>query len=132
VDGKWDLGILANLEAGPMRPTHLCQLINEQVRETGHVLDRTVLIATLKRMTEDGLVEHREVARFPRATMYSLTPEAYEMLAAFDGLDAWYEARRRWWQQQTEAVMHGHRLLFLRRSLWRARPAKRPPKPVAG
>jgi hypothetical protein len=31
VDGKWDLGILANLEAGPIRPTQLCRMINDEV-----------------------------------------------------------------------------------------------------
>jgi DNA-binding HxlR family transcriptional regulator len=65
VDGKWDLGILANLEAGPMRPTDLCEVINDEVRETGHVLDPAVLTNTLRRMIDDGLIEHRELSRFP-------------------------------------------------------------------
>jgi DNA-binding HxlR family transcriptional regulator len=34
IDGKWDLGILANLEAGPMRPADLCRTINDQVQGT--------------------------------------------------------------------------------------------------
>ena len=106
VDGRWDLGVLANLESGPMQPTHLCKVINDQVRGTGRVLDRAVLTNTLKRMIEDGLVEHHEVSRFPRTSLYSLTPYAYEMLAILEGIDAWYAVRRRYWQRRTDDVMH--------------------------
>lgn len=113
VDGKWDLGILANLEAGPLRPTQLCEAINDQVRDTGHILDLTVLTNTLKRMVDDGLVDHREVAKFPRTTLYSLTPQAYEVLAVLEGLDAWYAARRRYWRLQADEVMHRGRLRLL-------------------
>jgi DNA-binding HxlR family transcriptional regulator len=106
VDGKWDLGILANLEAGPMRPTDLCDVINDEIRETGHVLDLAVLTNTLRRMIEDGLIEHREVSRFPRTTLYWLTPHAYEMVAILKGIDAWYAARRQHWQRRTDEIMH--------------------------
>jgi DNA-binding HxlR family transcriptional regulator len=106
VDGKWDLGILANLESGPMRPTHLCRVINDQVGGTGHVLDPAVLTNTLTRMIEDGLVEHREVSRFPRTTLYSLTPHAYDVVAVLKGVDAWYAARRWYWQRRADEVMH--------------------------
>lgn len=115
VDGKWDLGVLANLEAGPMRPAQLCRVINEEVRETGHTLDPAVLSGTLKRMIEDGLVEHREISRFPRTTLYSLTPHAYEIVALLKGIDAWYAARRQYWQRRTDQVMHGRSPWFLSR-----------------
>lgn len=71
-----------------------------------------MLTSTLKRMVADGLVEHREVSRFPRTTLYSLTPHAYEVVALLNGIDAWYAARRRYWQRRTDEVMRGpHRLL---------------------
>jgi DNA-binding HxlR family transcriptional regulator len=113
IDGKWDLGILANLEAGPMRPTELCKVINQQVRETGHVLDRAVLTNTLKRLIDDDLIEYREIAGFPRTTLYSLTAHAYDVIAVLNGIDAWYAARRRYWRRRTDEVMHHgpHRLL---------------------
>jgi DNA-binding HxlR family transcriptional regulator len=63
-------------------------MINEEVRETGHVLDPGVLSSTLKRMVEDGLVEHREISRFPRTALYSLTPHAYEVVALLKGTSA--------------------------------------------
>lgn len=107
VDGKWDLGVLANLEDGPKQPTRLCAAINEQIRDTGHVLDPKVLNSTLQRMAEHGLVEHRQLASFPRSTLYSLTPQAYDMIAFLDGMDAWYDARRRYWRTRSEDVMHG-------------------------
>ena len=113
-DGKWDLGILANLEAGPMRPAELCRVINDEVRGTGHVLDPGVLASTLKRLIDDGLVEHRDVASFPRTALYSLTPDAYDLVAVLNGVDAWYAARRRYWQQRTDAIMH-RRVPMLRR-----------------
>jgi DNA-binding HxlR family transcriptional regulator len=75
------------------------------------------LTITLKRMIEDGLVDHREVSRFPRTTLYSLTPQAYEVLAALEGVDAWYAARRRYWQQRTDEVMQRGPLRLLSRSI---------------
>jgi len=117
VDGKWDLGILANLEAGPMRPTDLCEVINDEVRETGHFLDPAVLTNTLRRMIDDGLIEHREVSRFPRASLYSLTPYAYEVVAILNGVDAWYAARRWHWQRRTNQIMHRGPQRLLRRPI---------------
>jgi DNA-binding HxlR family transcriptional regulator len=66
-------------------------------------------------MIDDGLVEHQDVASFPRTALYSLTPHAYDMVAILNGIDAWYAARRQYWQRRTDAIMHsGHRHLLRR------------------
>jgi DNA-binding HxlR family transcriptional regulator len=103
VDGRWDLGILTNLEPGPMRPKDLCKAINEQARDTGHALAPAVLNETLKTMRKEGLVVRHASAGFPPAVRYSLTVWAYDVMASMAsmaGVDAWYVARRRYWQER--------------------------------
>src|SRR6266540_3758958 len=87
VDGRWDLGILANLEPGAMRPKDLYKAINEQARDTGHVLSHAFLNETLKEMRREGLVVRHAIAGFPPAVKYSLTPWAYDVMASMGGLD---------------------------------------------
>jgi len=89
---RWDLAILANLEAGIDRPADLLQVINGQAG-TGRQLSPQVLSGRLRRLEEAGYVGYAETSRIPRRRRYWLRPRGRRLLDALSVLDAWYEAQ---------------------------------------
>jgi len=87
IRGKWDLAVLMNLERGVERPGDLIDVINEQAEEQ---ISWKVLIQTLRRLEDEGYVNHREVSRLPRVTRYWLRPTGRRVISALARLDAWY------------------------------------------
>lgn len=86
---RWDLAILANLEAGPVRPADLLREVNAQAGIRPPLTSK-VLHDTLRRLIDEGYVRRREVARFPREVLYELTGTARRLLAELDLLAARY------------------------------------------
>jgi DNA-binding HxlR family transcriptional regulator len=89
---RWDLAILATLEAGIDRPADLLQVINGQAG-TGPQLSPQVLSGRLRRLEEAGYVGYAEISRIPRRRKYWLQPRGRQLLDALSLLDAWYETQ---------------------------------------
>jgi DNA-binding HxlR family transcriptional regulator len=89
VRGRWDLAVLGNLAKGVERPGELIEAINTQTRE--HQLSWKVLTETLRRLEDEGYVEHQEISRLPRVTKYWLTPDGHRLVKALCLLEAWYQ-----------------------------------------
>jgi DNA-binding HxlR family transcriptional regulator len=87
------VAILASLANGVSRPGDLVTAINAQA---DHELTLKVLIESLRRLEESGLVRRQELSRRPRRTHYWLTAFGYMLLKELDRLDAWYEASERY------------------------------------
>jgi DNA-binding HxlR family transcriptional regulator len=88
VNGAWALPILRALASGTSRPGEILRAINAD-REPGSLLSQKVMLETLGRMIEDGLVHRAEVQRtVPRETHYSLTPRGHAILTALSKLGA--------------------------------------------
>lgn len=86
VCGKWVLAILVNLQRGAERPGDLIEEINAQGREK---ISWKVLIQTLRRLEEEGYVDHRQVSKLPRVTRYWLRPAGRRLIGALERLDTW-------------------------------------------
>jgi DNA-binding HxlR family transcriptional regulator len=89
VRGRWDLAVLGNLAEGVERPGALIDAINTQTQE--HQLSWKVLTETLRRLEDEGYVEHQEISRLPRVTKYWLTPDGHRLVKALCLLEAWYQ-----------------------------------------
>jgi DNA-binding HxlR family transcriptional regulator len=88
VNGVWALPVLRALASGASRPGEILRVINAD-REPGSLLSLKVLLETLGRMTDDGLVHRVEVQRtVPRETHYWPTPRGHETLTDLSKLGA--------------------------------------------
>ncbi len=93
IRGVWDAAILASLASGISRPADLITAINAQADRK---LTHKVLIESLRRMEESGLVRRQELSRRPRRTCYWPTAFGYMLLRELDKLDSWYAATERY------------------------------------
>ena len=78
VNGRWTFPILRHLASGESRPTDLLTAINTSI--TGGRLSRKVLLETLQRMNQSGMIRRQEISRRPRETHYWLTETGHEIL----------------------------------------------------
>jgi len=77
-NGTWAVPVLLTLASGVSRPGDLLRAINAR---SGDNLSSKVLLETLGRMAENGLVSRMEVAKaVPRETHYWPTHEGHELL----------------------------------------------------
>jgi DNA-binding HxlR family transcriptional regulator len=88
VNGAWALPILRALASGTSRPGEILRAVNAG-RAPGGLLSPRVMLATLGRMAQDGLVRRVEVTRtVPRQTHYWPTPRGHAMLTDLGRLGA--------------------------------------------
>jgi diguanylate cyclase (GGDEF)-like protein len=84
--GEWVPAILAALADGPRHFTEILSTIQATTvgqPDSGRWLHDSILGRTLRRMEDKKLVtRHEESARFPKSTVYELTPRAAALLSA--------------------------------------------------
>jgi DNA-binding HxlR family transcriptional regulator len=78
VNGRWTFPILRHLASGESRPADLLTAINASA--PGGRLSRKVLLETLRRMSQSGMIRRQEISRRPRETHYWLTETGHEIL----------------------------------------------------
>lgn len=82
VSGKWAIPVLAALAGGPRRHADLR-------RQLGVVVSDKVLVETLRRMTDAGLIaRHTQPGPAP-VTEYRLTPAGRALLAPLAAMAVW-------------------------------------------
>lgn len=86
IAGKWGIGIVLAVSAGPIRFTEL----ERQV--VG--ISRRMLTLNLRRLERDGLLCRTVFPTVPPRVEYELTPVARELVESFQGLTAWVERHR--------------------------------------
>jgi DNA-binding HxlR family transcriptional regulator len=97
--GRWVVAVLAELAVGPLHFTELLHEINAVDRQFGRrtherPLSNVVLVRTLERMQEDGLlVRHRDPSPHP-SVQYELTAHGQALLAALRPLAKWGQEHR--------------------------------------
>ena len=93
-NGTWAVPVLLTLASGVSRPNDLLRAINARSRDS---LGLKILLETLGRMTDNGLVNRMEVPRaVPRETHYWPTHEGHELLNKLSRLIAPAAAPARW------------------------------------
>ncbi|WP_051772751.1 diguanylate cyclase [Saccharothrix sp. NRRL B-16314] len=84
--GEWVPAILAALADGPRHFTEILSTIHDTTLgqpDSDRWLHDSILGRTLRRMEDKNLVtRHEEPARFPKSTVYELTPRAATLLSA--------------------------------------------------
>jgi DNA-binding HxlR family transcriptional regulator len=85
VSGRWALPLMRALNTGVSRQTVLLETINAR-RPANSQLSRQILIATMTRLQEAGMVRRQTVRGRPRETHYYLTPVGSEILVEISKL----------------------------------------------
>jgi DNA-binding HxlR family transcriptional regulator len=100
LNGEWIPDILLALSTKPLRYTDLLDsirsspVIDARTHRGRHVQPR-ILLNTLRRMEDDGLVlRHEEAAGLDRTVRYELTPAAQELLGALTSTVTWCERHK--------------------------------------
>ncbi|MGC0422691.1 winged helix-turn-helix transcriptional regulator [Embleya sp. AB8] len=83
VAGKWSIGILVSVAAGPIRFTELERAVPG--------ISRRVLTLNLRRLERDGLLTRTVYPTVPPRVEYTLTDVARELTASLAGLVRWAE-----------------------------------------
>jgi DNA-binding HxlR family transcriptional regulator len=100
LNGEWIPDILLALSAGPLRYTELLESIRSSPvvdarTHRGRYVQPRILLNTLRRMEDDGLVLRREeAAGLDRSVSYELTPAAQELLGALMSTVTWCERHK--------------------------------------
>ncbi len=99
---RWSFSVIASLRNGPMRPTELALVINEDVDRDRHITGRRhlsdkVLWGTLRRLSTDGVIEHEgRGPGFASAAHCSLTDSGHDLLVALAPLGVWAVRHEEW------------------------------------
>jgi len=100
LNGEWIPDILLALSAEPLRYTELLDsirsspVVDSRTRRDRHIQPR-ILLNTLRRMEDDGLVlRHEEATGLDRSVRYELTPAAQELLGALMSTVTWCERHK--------------------------------------
>lgn len=100
LNGEWIPDILLALSTGPLRYTELLDsirsspVIDARTHRGRHVQPR-ILLNTLRRMEDDGLVlRHEDAVGLDRSVTYELTPAAQELLGALTSTVTWCERHK--------------------------------------
>jgi DNA-binding HxlR family transcriptional regulator len=89
IGGRWDLAILAMLAARESRrPSDLREAVNAQAGSAR--LSWKVMAERLRHLEDAGYVGRREISKYPRQTLYWITPWARCLLSRLDALGAWH------------------------------------------
>jgi DNA-binding HxlR family transcriptional regulator len=86
LSSKWSVAILDELSGGTRR-------FNELLRNIDGI-SRRMLVATLRRLESDGLIERRVYPDVPVRVEYDLTPAGADLLTALAPLAGWGLAHR--------------------------------------
>ncbi|MCI3928836.1 winged helix-turn-helix transcriptional regulator [Streptomyces sp. AN091965] len=92
---RWSFSVIAALRNGPLRPTELALVINDDVDGSRHITGRRhlsdkVLWGTLRRLSTDGVVDHEgRGPGFASAARCSLSESGHDLLVALAPLGRW-------------------------------------------
>lgn len=84
VGDKWSLLVVANLQHGPRRYSHLQQVLPG--------ISQRMLTLALRQLGEDGLIVRESYGEVPPRVEYSLTPLGESFLDAATSLVEWISA----------------------------------------
>ncbi|MFF9897718.1 winged helix-turn-helix transcriptional regulator [Streptomyces longispororuber] len=92
---RWSFAVISGLRHGPLRPTGLAAVINENAERNRHItghrnVSDKVLWGTLHRLSVDGVVAHEGRGReFASTARCSLTDSGHDLLAALAPMGYW-------------------------------------------
>ncbi|EWM15262.1 helix-turn-helix domain-containing protein [Kutzneria sp. 744] len=115
LNGDWIPDVLLALSSGPLRYTELLDairsspVVDARTQRGRHVQPR-ILLNTLRRMEDDGLVlRHEKSIGLDRSVQYELTPAAHELLSALTSTVTWCERHQTLIARADQQAVRRHR-----------------------